>query len=158
MNKGDLLNLWGIFTLLQSVKANVKFSYAVAKNRVKIKPEVEAIQEAMKPSDEYLKFEQERFALLQEYGDKDEKGRIKMENGNVHITEKLDEFNEKLDALKKTHADAITANEDHLKEVDTLLAEDFKFDPFQVSLEMFPDEIEPNVVEAFMNCNLIKDE
>jgi hypothetical protein len=158
MTKHDLMNLWECFGLLLRVKANVKFSYAIAKNKRIIKPEVEAIQDALKPSPEFLIYDQERASLAKAHADMDSDGKPIIENQSFQITETLDEFNEKWDALKADHAEAIAARDVQLKEGEDLLKEDFSFEPFQIDLKNFPDEIEPSIMEIFMECGLIKED
>lgn len=158
MNKGDLLNLWAVLTDLQKVKANVKFSYAIAKNRMKITSEVEAIQEALKPAADFMKYENARLKLAQEYADKDDEGRVKIDGGNFSITENLTKFNEKLDALKAEHKEAIDVQEAKADEIDALLKESFEFKPHMIKFENFPEEIEPQVFEVFMQCGLVEDD
>lgn len=158
MKKIELLTLWAVFERLQQEKTNVKFSYAIAKNKIQMRPEVEALEEARKPSEKFVEYEQKRIALAKELADRDETGKIKAENDRFIISEKMDQFNEKLEVLQKEYKDSIEEREKQIKEYNSILEEEIYIKLYKIKVEHLPDEIEAGFVEVFVSCGLIDDE
>lgn len=156
MNKNDLLNLWAVLTDLKAVKANVKFSYAVARNRHLLETEVKSVQEAISPAQEFLIFEQARIALAKDYADKDDSGNPKIVRNSFVVTEKLSEFNEKMAALREKHTDAIAAQTAREGDINKLLEEEFVFEPHKIDFDILPEEISPEVIEVFIQCGVME--
>lgn len=136
--------------------SGIKFSYAVAKNNNLIKTELEAFKEALKPSDAFLEQDKKRIALCENYADKDEKGKAKMQmvrfaNGtqgtNYVFNGGLEPSQEYLDAvesLKKEDAEyrtQVELKEKQGKEYDELMEQENKFTPYKIKLADLPKEI-----------------
>jgi hypothetical protein len=159
MKKLDVLRLNEVFNRFGDMKYGVKFSYFLAKNRIAIKPEVEALDEARKPDQEFLDFELERVKLAQEYSDKDSSGKPMIQNGAFVIVEKLDTFDKQMEKLKKKFKSAIEQREAQMKEFDKLLKDEYTMtNPFKISFAELPQSIEPSIVEVLITSDLIKDE
>lgn len=96
--------IMGILNLIRTIGSNykgAKFNYFLAKNDRLIRGELSIIDEIMKPSPEFLKFEQERYKLCAEYSNKDEHGTPIIRNNSYDINiERKDEFEKKLEELK----------------------------------------------------------
>jgi len=67
VKKRDLLRLHNAIHALEGKVFNVKFSYFIAKNKVAMRDEITALEEARKVSDEYKKYDTERATLAQQY-------------------------------------------------------------------------------------------
>ena len=156
MKKRDLLTLWYIFENLQKEKTNVNFSYAVAKNRMGMKAEVEALEEARKPSDDFAAYEQERISLIQKFAEKDDQGQIKATDDRIALLDP-DKFKEEFDKLQEKYADAIKETEEQAKEFNLLLDDEVEFEVYPISLDTFPEKIEPEIMEVFVSLGLVKE-
>jgi hypothetical protein len=158
MKKKDLLSLNNALMMLEGRQFPVKFSYFIAKNKVLLKSEITALNEAQKPSAEFVAFDTARATLAHDLADRDEKGQARVENNNFIIIEKVDEFKEKLDALKKENEEVIKAQEQKIKDFGDLLEEDIKFDGPKVNFNDIPPTVEPSVLEALIVADLIIEE
>jgi len=159
MKKIDVLRLNEVFNRFGDMKYGVKFSYFLAKNRIAIKSEVEALEEARKPEQDFLNFEVERVKLAQEYSDKDSSGKPIIQNGAFVIVEKLDQFEKQMEKLKKKYKNAIEQREAQMKEFEKILNEEYVINnPFKIAFSELPQSIEPSVIEVLISADLIKEE
>jgi len=60
MTKRDLLRLHNGISMLEGRQFSVKFSYFIAKNKVAMRDEIGALEEARKVSEEFKMFDNER--------------------------------------------------------------------------------------------------
>ena len=158
MKKRDLLNLNGALSVLESRQFSVKFSYFVAKNKVLLKDEINALDEAKRPSAEYLEYDQNRIELANSFADKNEDGNSRIENNNFVITENIVEFQSQVEKLKKEYDEHISTNEQKLKEFEDLLDTDVKYEGPKIKLLDIPDGIEPSVLAVLITADLIIDD
>lgn len=159
MKKLDVLRLNEVFNRFGDMKYGVKFSYFLAKNRIAIKQEVEALDEARKPEQDFLDFELERVKLAQEYSDKDSAGKPMIQNNSFVIVQKADAFEKEMNKLKKKFKNAIEQREAQVKEFEKILDEDYTLpNPFKIPFSELPQSIEPSVVEVLISADLIKEE
>jgi hypothetical protein len=159
MKKVDVLKLNEVFNLFADKKYGVKFSYFLARNKIAIKSEVEALEEVRKPDQEFLDFELERITLAREYADKDSEDKPIIQNNAFIILKQIDLFENSMKSLKIRFKDVIEKRELQMKELEKILDEDFSLEkPFRISFSDLPSEIEPSIVEILITCDLIKDE
>ena len=158
MKKRDLVSLYNGLCLVEGRQFTVKFSYFVAKNKVLLKDEFTALNEAKKPSAEYTAYDTERAKLAHEMADKDEKGQPNIENNNFIIIERVDEFKEAIDKLKEENAEVISAYVQKQKDYEVLLDEEFKFGGNKVDFKDIPTTVEPSILEVLITADLIIEE
>ena len=135
-------------TQVANTTVSPKFAYAIAKNRKRIMPEVEALQDARKPLKE---FDTKRIELCKEMCDKDENGKPITETTEVPGGHSVmykgiagnPEFDAKHEELKKPYAT-------QFKEIEELEKKEVECDFHQISLSQFPKEITSAVVMALM--------
>lgn len=139
-----------IYEQLQQVSGNmqgVRINYAISRTIRHLKPMAESLDEAIKPSDEYLEFEQKRVELMEKYCDRDDQGNPRKEifgkSVQYSITQKLGQFQKALEALSKPYKKAITQREKQLADYAGLLdkqcEEPLKF--HMISLDDVPETI-----------------
>jgi len=156
VKKGDLLNLWYIFEGMKHQKQSVKFSYFVAKNKIKLKGEVDALNEAQTASETFKAYDQSRANLAAEMADRIPGTTDPLINdGQYVINERKEEFDKQLDELKEKFKDAIEEREQQLESIKELLDEEKEFDGHKIHMDEIPDSIEPGVMEAFIVADLI---
>jgi len=151
----ELVKLWQLIEHHREIKYNVRVSYFLAKNRKRIQPEIEALEEALESSAAYKQYDEERAALAKIYADKDNIGNPIVQNSNYIITEKLDKFNNKLNQLKEKCQEEINKREKQFKDYDKLLGEEVKFNGYKIKLEELPNEIESIFIESLMDVDLL---
>ncbi|MFA6077366.1 MAG: hypothetical protein WC735_04825 [Candidatus Paceibacterota bacterium] len=139
MTKGDNINLFSTLNKLGKL-TGVKFAYAVARNLAFLKPEYEALQEAVKPTEDFVKYEEERVELAKEYAKKDAEGKPISEN-NAYVLEDKETFDVKFIELKKKHKKTLEAREAQLKEQEELLKTDSTLVLYKVKIEDVPKDI-----------------
>lgn len=137
--KGDSINLFNALNKLGHL-VGVRFAYAVSRNIALLKPEYEAIQEAIKPSEAFTAYEKERIALAESFAKKDEKGKAISEN-KMYVLEDKDGFEKAFEALKETHKDAIEARKKQEEEVNELLKTESTVALHKVMLDNVPEGI-----------------
>jgi len=158
MKKRDLISLYNAFIKVEGKPFSVKFSYFVAKNKVLLKDEITALEEAGKPDPKFSEFDAERVKLASDVADRDENGRPKVQNNNFTITEKVDEFRKGLDALREKYSKTIIDQEKSVKEFEDILNEDFNYKGTKIDFKNIPDEIEPSFLEILIVADLIIEE
>jgi len=157
MKNRDMITLFQQLTTLEGRKFSVKFSYFVAKNKVMIKEEYGALDEARKPDPIYTEYDSKRAALAHELADKDTNGQPKIENGNFVIIENFEKFKKSLDELKEQYAEAIKEQEQRIKDFEALLDEEIEYKGPKIDLKDIPEQVEPSVLEILIVCGLIID-
>jgi hypothetical protein len=153
----DLLNLWHALESVKGKKVNIKFSYFVAKNRLSLKNEREAINEAQEPSEVFKTYDQDRGTLAEKFADKDPNGKPIIQNNQYVITEKWNDFEKELEKLKKKYKKVIDERNEQLEKLKEFLNEEVEFEGHQIKLDNLPSDLEPNIVEIFLVTNLIMD-
>ena len=139
MTKGDNINLFNALNKLGNL-VGVRFAYAVSRNISLLKPEYEAIQEAIKPSEAFTAYEKERIALVESFAKKDEKGKAVSENG-AYVLEDQEGFDKAFELLKETHKEAVDGRTAQQDEVNELLKNESTVELHKVSLDNVPEGI-----------------
>ena len=158
MKRKDLLDVWGVLNRLESEKHDVRFSYFIAKNKMELKKEVDAINTCQTPSKEFLMFETKRVELAQQYSEKDDKGQPIVNAGQYVIIKYREAFEKEVSALKKQFGATLEERAKQLEECQKFLEEDIEFNFVKLKFEQLPKSIEPRVLEVFMTANMIMDE
>lgn len=116
MKNGEFVTLFNGLTAVQQLKG-VKFGLLVSKNIRTIQEELKDIEEASKPSDEFLELSQKMQVLM---NNKDDKAIAKLEKENKEL----------VDARKK-----------QLAEIDELLLEDAEIELHAIPESCLPADI-----------------
>lgn len=136
------------------------FSYAVAMNKRLLEPVIKSLEEMVEPTKEHEKFITERKELLQEFAKKDENGDPIVRGSVVAgqqketylipgISNKNNEFNVKLEKLKKKFKKEIDDQEAKEKEYDEHLDEEtLKFEPIMVARKLVPDGLSQQAMDG----------
>lgn len=155
VKKRDLLSLWNILERLKIVKEK-RISYFIAKNRLEIKNEIEALQEAQMPSELFKLYDEKRAALAERMADRVEGTTTPMtKDGQYIITHNRDDFDEELTELKDKFKKAIDERKTQIEIFNELLEEETEFKGYSITLENLPDNIEAYVIEVLLKIGLI---
>jgi hypothetical protein len=158
LKRKDLLSLSNGIALMEGRQFNVKFSYFIAKNKVALRDEMEAINEARKPNDGFKEFDAQRAKLAQEHSDKNDDGSSKIQDNSFVITALADVFQEKLKVLREKYAAPIKEYEGQMQQFNELLDDEVEFTGTMVDLKDIPPTIEPAILEVLILADLITDE
>ena len=158
ITKRDLLNLYNGMCSLEGRQFSVKFSYFIAKNKVAIRDEITALDEARRVSNEFKLYDDERVELARKFADKSDDGSAKVHDNSFIITKLLDGFQKNLSKLREKHTKAIEKREKQIEDFENLLNETATFEKFQVEFDDIPPTIEPSILEGFILADLIIDE
>ena len=141
--KKDLLDLFENLQKLSKLRG-VKFSYAIAKNTVIVEREIVAIKESLNPSDDFVKYENERLELAKEHAEKDEKGKPKTvtENGrDIYVMKDKEKFNKAFEELKTKHKEALDKRQKQVDEYNKFLETEADIEFFKINLSEVPEDI-----------------
>lgn len=149
MKRKDYYDLRKGILASQHVKG-AAFQYAMAKNLKILNEEISSMEESIKPSEEYQKYDKERVELLKEHAQLDEKGNFLLDANNAatfESVEKAEAYAEKINKIrnKKEYKDIITEHEkkteDFNKFINQELKEKDKPNFVYLEKEDLPDEI-----------------
>lgn len=120
-----------------------RFIFGVHRNLEYFKPEIESIKNTQKEPKRFQEFQEKIQQIGMESADKDEQGNPKLENKNGNrvfvITEKKEEANKRLLALRQEYNDVIEEQQKNMKQFEELMQEEIEFDICQVSFNNFPN-------------------
>ena len=151
----DLLRLHNGIAIMEGRQYSVKFSYFIAKNKVALRDEISALEEAKKPSEGFKEYDGVRARMAQEYADKNEDGTAKIHENSFVITARADEFQESLAAQREKYAGVIKEFEGQMEEFNELLNGEVTFDGARIDFKDIPPSIEPAVLEVLILADLI---
>ncbi len=141
----QLLNVLGSFT----ERLPFKFSYAVAKNIVLIKREVDVLSEAIKPDKEFMEYEKERLELCRVRARKAGDGEPLLK-GNAFDIEDMEAFNKEFGVLREKYKEAIEHREEQVSGYNKMLEEEVEVKFHKIREEDFPEKISPSELMVMM--------
>jgi len=151
MKKQDVLQL---FNGLQAVSnlPGAKWSYAVAKNMVKLRPEVEALQKALTPDQEFIEYDKKRQELAEKYAVKKDGMPKKVKVGNIeeYLIADKDKFNKELFKLQETYKKALDERKKQVDDFIEILEEKIEVELHMVDSEYIPEGITPAQLSKVM--------
>jgi len=151
MKRSELLAFFGGLNAVANLEG-VKFAYAVVRNKNNCKAEVEALNEAQKPPEDFLKLQGEHRELLEKHCDKDKDGKpvVKVLSPNVTQYAGIAEnkaYKKEFDALEKKNKKLMDAREKQMKDYEKLLGEDVTVNLHLIDFETIPEGITPAQLE-----------
>jgi hypothetical protein len=158
IKKLDLLRLHNVITSLEGEKYSVKFSYFIAKNKVAMRDEIEALEEVSKVSEGFQEFENKRIELAQKHADKNEDGSPQVQNDNFVLNENVGLFQKEFGELIEQNKDVLSNREEQLKQFNEILGQNTEFEGSKIGIGDIPEDIEPVKIECFILADLIIEE
>jgi len=143
MTKQESIVLYNNLQRLATLKG-AKFAYAISKNSAILKSEIEALEKAVQPSEEFIKLDEKRVALAKECAKKNEKGEPEtiVQNGvSSYVMEDDKVFEEKFKALKEEDKEIWEAREKQIKEYNELLKTESTVQLYKLSKSDIPNDI-----------------
>jgi hypothetical protein len=157
VKKSELMRLWAAIEkqMENNKHLPVKYGYFLAQNKIKIKDEVNALMEIVKPSQEYSRYDQRRAELAKSMADKDGAGNPIIEGGNYRIVENKEKFEKQLDGLRKEFKSEIEKVEKQLEEYNDILKEEIKFDGYKIRMQDLPPTMDVGSLQTFLEVDLV---
>ena len=141
MKRKELFPLKQALERVSTLKG-VKFAYSIAKNLQEVNNEIEAVNKAMAPSEDFIQYEKERFKINEEYTERTEEGSPKVWNNNYVISPKnRDAYEKRMEELKKNHKTVLKERDEQIKEYQALLEEDADITLHKIQEDNLPSDI-----------------
>lgn len=120
-----------------------KLAYAVGVNLDAMEPVIKGLLKAERASKAFSEYEEARIALCQEYADRDAENRPVMAGRNYVITERRNEFDSKVVALRAepANAQAIAERDRQLEQLEDLYEEEVEISVYVTPWEFVPERI-----------------
>lgn len=127
-------------------KLSVKFSWALMRTMKMIeKGLIEPIEELMKPSEIFLKYEEARKTLCEKYAVKDKDGNFVIENGSYTFQKGK---TPNLSPLNKKHKKAIEERKKQTDGYKKVMKEKYTDGVHKVKIDYLPEEVSPDDLAA----------
>lgn len=124
-----------------------KLAYNISKNKNKLKPIVKAFQEAIKPSEEYTKYDMERVELAKKHAKKDKDGNPVISSFE-YVLEDKEAFEKELETLREKFKEAVEEHKKKAEESETLLDNDEEVELVKLKIQDFPDNFPSSIFEG----------
>jgi len=155
--KSDIMKVYAVLEQMSKGVHPIKFSYFVAKNKKKLKDEVELLKELALPSEKFQEYDVRRAELAKSLADYDSSGRPIIRDNTYVIIKNKEEFDTKIDALKEEYEEAIKEFDEKIGAYKDILKEEMEFDGHAIRMEDLPEKIEPVLIELFMDTGLLQE-
>jgi len=116
---------------------DIKFRYALAKNRKKLIEEISSMNEMLKPSTEFNEYDRERMDLAAKMANKDKNGKPIVEN-DAYVFSDKSKFKKEFEKLKKENKKVLDEREKQIKEFNDFLDMESTFEPHKIKQEDLP--------------------
>lgn len=154
--KSDLLSLNKALTELKKIGGKPRFAFFTHRLAAAIKPEIDAITEAIKEPESLKPFHEARRTLLEKFATKDESGKPKqVDLGNGLFSFEIPKedrpaFDAEFAALTVSHKDALDEAGAKAKAAEELLKTDHEKITYtdKVKIDLFPDGVTGEQLDA----------
>lgn len=149
----EIIELFRGLQSVASVTGGSKWAYVIAKNLRVLKPEIESLEEAYRPSDGFMEYEQKRVKLAESHAvKKGGKPQMRRNDDGIeeYVLEAMQAFDNEHEALKAEYKEVIEGREAQLKDVETLLNETVEVSLHHIGEEYIPDGVNGYQLTAIM--------
>lgn len=159
VKRSDLINAWGVLESLKNQKMGIQTTYKIVKNRKLIEPEIEAIQEAIKPSEKFIEFEKKRVELCEKFCKKDSGGKAIVENNSYAFEDsELPKFQVELKNLQSEYQEEFDKRKMVEKDIENLTNEEIEVDVTKIAINDIPDDfLTISQFETLLTAKLIEE-
>jgi predicted DNA binding protein len=150
MKLKHLIELKSALNSVDDLKCTFKFSYAIAKNKRKIKDIIEEYEAALTPSEKYSEYEEKRVALARKLAKKDEDGQPIIKNSAFLIepNEQV-KFEKELAVIKSEYTEEVEKYELKQKGYIKALNEEVEIEFHMINEDDLP-ELTPKQMDAII--------
>lgn len=143
IRNSDIVGLWNTIEAIKSkqLSLSTKIAYALARNRRKIQDIIDSIQEAAKPSEQFLEYDKKRNDIVVKHT---------KSNGDGSSIIDHDNMRRELDALEGVFDEVLKKEKEKQKEVSKLLKEEATIELYRMPLEAFPDTTTTDIIDGLL--------
>jgi len=143
MKKKELVELWNVLSEIgdSGEKMPKGFAYDLAKNRNKVKGEVDILTELTKPPAKLEEYDKERQELCHKFADKDEQDNPIIFNNTFAIKENKEVFDAAIEKLKEKYKDTLDKANKSKDEITEILEQETDITFHKIKLSKVPEEI-----------------
>lgn len=145
VKKRELIEIYNALSNLGKTKTNARFAYDVARNMNYMKAEIESINFASRPSEEFQKLEVERIELCRKMARKGPDGKPLLEGippFDTYVFDDKSVFDKAFEDLKKKHAGVFEDEQLRRGSYLKLLEDNVQIEFKVLKLKLFP-EVQP---------------
>ena len=139
MTKNEVVQLFSALNQLGALKG-VKMAYGVSRNLTLLKPELESLEKASVPTDEYKKFDELRIEMVKKFAKKEDKGEPVITGNEFELEDKAG-MEKAFDELKAEHKEVWDARMKQMEEYNELLKTDSSVVLYKINLSDVPADI-----------------
>ena len=156
MKNKDILDLSSALESITTEGCNAKFKYAIAMNKKIIESTVAILRDTLKPSDEYIRLENERLTICNRYCERDENSNPVMSNGSFVMKSETKEQSDKeigdfMEKNKNSYDNEIAKSQD----ITSLLDEETTIDLYKININFVPDAIKQSEMDILTKVGII---
>lgn len=140
ITRQELLELWHGLPALADLKG-FKLGYAIARTKAKLKVEVEALEEALKPDATFQKYEEKRIELCRKHVQKDPQGNPVVQGNEFVFGENRGAFDAEMAPLTAEHAQAIEDRKRQIEGYQAGMKEPITVEVHQVDVADLPQDV-----------------
>jgi hypothetical protein len=157
MKNIDLLDLSYVLENVDTKESSVKFKYFISKNKQNIDGQVKILKDLIKPSDEYMKVENERIAICEKYSVKNENNEpIKEKSGYIISNDKIEEFNKEIKNLFDENDSILKKEIEKSKEIEAILQEEITNIVLdKININDLPNNVQQIEMDILVKLDLI---
>jgi hypothetical protein len=146
MKRSELFDLYNKLQGLKHLSGNKAFSYALIKNIKGIESEINKLNDIIKPTKNFLQFEEARIDVCKSHTIKDENDEP-IQSGEEYQIDDMEAFNLALEPLKEKYKTELTERQQQIDEYNSMLDIEIEFDFIKIGPDELPDAITPNELE-----------
>jgi len=139
ITRQELLELWHGFPVLANLRG-FKLGYAVARTKTKLRPEIEALDEALKPDAAFQKYEERRMELCRKYVQKDPQGNPVVSGNEFVFGENREAFDAEMVPLQVEYAGTIEERKKQIADYSDGLKEKITVEVHQIAPVDVPED------------------
>jgi len=154
LTRAELLELWHGLPTLANLKG-FKLGYAIARSKAKLKPEIEALEEALKPAQAFEEYERKRLELCRKYVQKDGQGNPVVSGNEFVFGDNREAFDAEMAPLQEEFAEAIENRKQQVEGYLSAMKEQITVEVHRVTEVDVPEDL--TVSQMAVLFHLIKD-
>ena len=140
ITRQELLELWHGLPTLANL-SGFKLGYAVARTKARLRPEVEALEEALKPDAAFQEYEEKRLALCQKFAQKDGQENPIIQGNQFVFGENREAFDAEMVPLTQEYGHAIKDRQQQIEDYSASLKENITVEVHHVAEADIPGDL-----------------
>ena len=155
MNKREVLILGQVLSNLDINATNIKWQYAVIKNKKLLESEIKLIQSLRKEVEQMKVYESERVATCVQHCEKDANNQPIIEENRYKVID-MDAFNKAMAELQEKYKEAFEEDGKIQAEFEKLLDEEVNIDLYKVKMEFVPNNLKSFEAEYLIDKMIVE--